>query len=58
MKRIILFASIIGLMIGAFLKIAGYKTFGDIIMGIFLIGWIYSIITIILNFNRARFARK
>ncbi len=48
-NKFILPIAIIGLILGTIIKLQGYKTFGDIFLGISTLIWLYFIYTLIFR---------
>jgi len=49
-NKIILSIAIIGIIAGTLIKLNGYKTVGDIVLGLSTLVWLYIIIPIVYNF--------
>jgi len=49
-NKIILSIAIIGIIAGTLIKLYGYKTIGDIVLGLSTLVWLYIIIPFIYNF--------
>jgi len=49
-NKIILSIAIIGIIAGTLIKLNGYKTVGDIVLGLSTLVWLYTIIPIVYNF--------
>lgn len=49
-NNLFLAIAIIGIIAGTLIKLYGYKTVGDIILGISTLVWLYIIIPVIYNF--------
>ena len=49
-NKIILSIAIIGIIAGTLIKLNGYKTVGDIVLGLSTLVWLYIIIPIVYNY--------